>query len=55
MLCWLIGAKERPDGTPTTGDDANVCSSYAACDLLDRIPPNAPLDMDEWCFGGSPE
>jgi hypothetical protein len=50
MLCWLIGAKERPDGTPTTGDDVNVCSSYATCDLLDRIPPNAPLDMDEWCL-----
>jgi hypothetical protein len=55
MLCWLIGAKELPDGTPTTGEDVNVCSSYAACDLLDRIPPNAPLDMDEWCFGDSPE
>jgi hypothetical protein len=31
MLCWLIGAKECPDETPTTGDDANVCSSYATC------------------------
>jgi hypothetical protein len=47
--CWRNGAKECPDGT---GD---VCSSYSACELLNRSPPNAPLDMDEWCFGDLPE
>jgi hypothetical protein len=52
--CWRTGVKECSPQS-SEGEGALICESYAPCKLLHRSPPNLPLEIKEWCFGGSAE